>query len=86
VIILTGTYDLIDGIETSRTQPTVGNVEQMLTAFENAKIPAVVCYMLSSSEYDSYYYDFVWKIYPVRDHPLRCHSIIPTILFQSRTV
>ena len=58
VIILTGAYDLIDGIETSRTQPTVGNVEQMLTAFENAKIPAVVCYMLSSTEYDNYYYNF----------------------------
>ena len=58
VIILTGAYDLIDNIETSRTQPTFGNVTTAQAEFKAAGITAVICGLLPSTVYDSYYFNF----------------------------
>jgi hypothetical protein len=57
VIILTGAFDLIDNIETSRTQPTFSNVTTAQAEFKAAGIPAVICGLLPSTMYDSYYFN-----------------------------
>lgn len=57
VYILTGAYDLIDNPYNTHDEPTVGNVETMLNAFETAKIPAVVCLMPPSTAYDPWYFN-----------------------------
>lgn len=56
VVVQTGAYD--EGILTSRTQPTFGDILDIIDALEAAGIPVVVCSLPDSSAYDPYYLNF----------------------------
>lgn len=56
VLVQTGAYD--EGILTSRTQPTFGDILDILDALEQAGIPAVICSLPKNPVFDVYYLNF----------------------------
>lgn len=57
VVVQTGSRDIVDDIETSRTEPTSGNILAIQDAFEAAGIPVAIANLPESSAYDPYYLD-----------------------------
>lgn len=57
VVIQTGAYDLITPGTSDRAVGLSGNVAQILNAFGTANIPAVICMLPTSTEYEDYYFN-----------------------------